>query len=372
MIMDFEIQLIASIVAISCSLVGVFLVLRNMSMLSDSITHTILLGIVLAFFISHSLDSPLLIVGATVMGVITVYLTETLSKTKLMPEDASIGVIFPLLFSIAIILISRYSGSAHLDTDAVLLGNIEYSIFERLIIGGVDIGPKLAYTMGIVLIINLAAILIFYKEFKLAAFDTIFASLIGFMPVLLHYALMTLVSITAVAAFDAVGSILVVAFMIGPPSAAYLLSHKLKYVIIYSVIIDIIAAIVGYQAAILLDVSISGSIAVAIGIIFAIVFVTAPDGLITKFARRFRQKVAFAKSLLLFHLSNHENTQTEDQDNNIETIHLHLHWKKSFAKNTIRRLVKENKVVIQNNNVKLTDKGKMSSMQSYRNYFTNL
>ena len=102
-----EIQLIAIIVAVACSLPGVFLVLRKMSMMTDAITHTILLGIVIAFFLTKSLSSPLLIIGAALMGVITVFLTEVLNGTKLVSEDSAIGVVFPLLFSIAIIIISN-------------------------------------------------------------------------------------------------------------------------------------------------------------------------------------------------------------------------------------------------------------------------
>ena len=117
-----EILLIAIAVSIACAIPGVFLVLRRMSMMADAITHTVFLGIVLAFFVTEDLNSPLLLVGATVVGVGTVWLTEMIHNTGLVNEDASIGIIFPLLFSIAIILVSLYSGNAHLDVDTALLG----------------------------------------------------------------------------------------------------------------------------------------------------------------------------------------------------------------------------------------------------------
>lgn len=127
-----EIQLVALIVAVACSLPGVFLVLRRMALMSDAISHTVLLGIVLAFFVTHDIASPLLIAGAAAMGVITVGLVELLLRTRLVREDASIGLVFPALFSIAVILISRFAGSVHLDTDAVLLGEIAFAPFRRL------------------------------------------------------------------------------------------------------------------------------------------------------------------------------------------------------------------------------------------------
>lgn len=163
-----EIQLIAIIVAIACSLPGVFLVLRRMSMMSDAITHTILLGIVVAFFITESLTSPLLILGAALMGVFTVFLTETLNGTGLVSEDSAIGVVFPLLFSIAIIIISKYAGAVHLDTDSVLLGELAYAPFNRLTLFGKDMGPKALYSMSVILLLNLVFIVAFFKEIHLS------------------------------------------------------------------------------------------------------------------------------------------------------------------------------------------------------------
>ena len=118
-----EIQIIAAVVAVACALPGVFLVLRRMALMSDAISHAILLGIVLAFFVVEDLASPFLIIAAAITGVITVALVELLHGTGLVREDAAIGIVFPALFSGGVILISRYAGSVHLDTHAVLLGN---------------------------------------------------------------------------------------------------------------------------------------------------------------------------------------------------------------------------------------------------------
>src|SRR3989338_2490681 len=105
-----QIILIASCVAVACALLGVFLILRKVSLMSDAISHSILLGIILAFFIVKDLQSPFLIIGAALVGVATVLLTELIIKTKKLKEDASIGLVFPFLFSIAVILISHYAG----------------------------------------------------------------------------------------------------------------------------------------------------------------------------------------------------------------------------------------------------------------------
>lgn len=277
-----EIQIIGVIVAVACSIPGVFLVLRKMSMMSDSITHTILLGIVIGFFLSGSLSSPVLVICAVIMGIFTVYFTEILNGTKLVSEDSAIGLVFPFLFSIAIIIISKYAGSVHLDTDSVLLGELAFAPFNRLEVLGLDLGPKAMYLMGVILILNIIYMLVFYKELKIVTFDISLAAVLGFSPVIIHYSLMTMVSITAVGAFEAVGSILVIAFMIGPPVTAYLLTENLRKMIILSMIIGGVNAVIGYQVASLLDVSIAGSMALITGVAFFIVFIFCPkEGLIS-------------------------------------------------------------------------------------------
>ena len=136
-----EILLIAAVVAASCALIGSFLVLRRMSLMSDAISHAILFGIVLVFFVVESTTSPLLILAATLTGLLTVALVEALTRTQLVKEDAAIGLVFPLLFSIGVILISRYAANVHLDVDAVLLGELAFAPFDRLIVAGLRHRP---------------------------------------------------------------------------------------------------------------------------------------------------------------------------------------------------------------------------------------
>ena len=344
----FEIQLIAVIISIACALPGVFLVLRKMSMMSDSITHTILLGIVLAFFLTHDLSSPLLIAGAAIMGVVTVWLTETVTKTRLVSEDSAIGIVFPLLFSIAIILITRYAGAVHLDTDSVLLGELAFAPFDRMVVFGADIGAKAIYTSGALLLINAVLITIFFKEIKVVTFDPLLAAVLGFSPVVVHYGLMTLVSLTAVGAFEAVGSVLVVAFMIGPPVTAYLLTDDLKIMLLLSAFFGALSGVFGYQAAHLLDVSIAGSMAVAAGLIFAAVFIFAPKrGLIGVLIRKSRNRREYAETTLLLNVCNHQHDANARQENGINTIAEHLHWDQKKLDKTICSLLNGEKVKIE-------------------------
>jgi manganese/zinc/iron transport system permease protein len=364
-----EIQIIAILVAVASSIPGVFLVLRKMAMMSDAITHTILLGIVVAFFIVTDLNSPFLIIGAGLVGILTVYLVELINNTNLASEDSAIGIVFPLLFSIAIILISRYAGSVHLDTDSVLLGELAFAPFNRMVIAGIDIGAKAIYSMGSILIINLILVILFFKELKIATFDNSLAKILGFSPLIINYGLMASVSFTAVGAFEAVGSVLVIAFMIGPPISAYLLSDDLKKIIYLSAGIGALNAIIGYQFAVLLDVSIAGSIAAMTGISFILVFIFAPQrGIITVLRRHKYQKIDFAAKSLLFHIYNHQDSKDEAAENSLETIYQHLNWRNKFFNKVLNKLKKENRVKVKNGVIKLTVSGREEAVRSYQKY----
>ena len=216
-----EILLIITVVSVACSIPGVFLVLRRMSMTADAITHTVLLGIVAAFFFTKDLTSPLLVLGAAATGILTVWLSELLCRTRLFAEDASVGIIFPLLFSLAVILITLYGSHLHLDTDTVLLGEIAFAPFDRLILNGLDAGPAALWSTSCICLLNFLMAICLSKELKLSTFDPLLATFYGFRPHLLHYLLMTSVSLTVVVSFQAVGAILVIALMIGPAAIAY-------------------------------------------------------------------------------------------------------------------------------------------------------
>ncbi|CAN5706836.1 metal ABC transporter permease [soil metagenome] len=327
-----DIQIIAAVTAAACAIPGVFLVLRRMAMMSDAISHSILLGIVLAFFVVESTTSPLLIVGAGAVGVLTVVLVEGLQRTGLVREDAAIGLVFPLLFSLGVILISRYADNVHLDIDAVLLGELAFAPFDRVEALGWDLGPKGLWLMGTILLINLALVWLFFKELKVATFDPALAATLGLAPVAIHYGLMTSVSVTAVGAFDAVGSILVVALMIGPPAAAYLLTDDLRRMVLLSVVIGAGSAVAGYWAAHWLDASIAGAMASMIGVVFAGVWLLAPQrGLVAKFLRRERQRVDFAQTMLTIHVLNHEGTAEAMLENRVEGLEEHLRWEPGFT-----------------------------------------
>jgi len=272
---DLWIIITGSLVAVTCSMVGCFLILRKMAMLADAISHTVLLGIVGGYLVSRSLEGPSLLIGAVVVGLLTALFVQLLSG-KGVQADAAIGVVFTFLFAVGVILLSVFAGNIHLDVDHALMGEITFIPWDTFEWNGMELGPKAVWLLLFVFLVNLLIISLCYKEFKISSFDPEMAVAIGIPVLLLHYLQMGMLSITTVASFDSVGAILVVAMLIVPASTAYLLTDKLLSMLFISAGIGVISAISGYYLATLLNVSISGAMATSTGILFTIAFLFSP------------------------------------------------------------------------------------------------
>jgi manganese/zinc/iron transport system permease protein len=363
-----EIQLIASVVAIACAIPGVFLVLRKMALISDAISHSILPGIVAGFFITQDLNSPLLILLAALTGVITVVLVEAIQKTGLVKEDTAIGLVFPALFSIGVILIAKNANDVHLDIDAVLLGELAFAPFDRLLISGMDMGPKSLWLMGTILFTTIVLLLLFFKELKISTFDVGLSSALGISPVIMHYGLMSISSITVVGAFDAVGAILVVALIIAPAATAYLLTSDLKRMLWLSIGFGVFSAIGGYWLAHILDASISGSMTTILGIVFLFVYLFAPKkGLLSVLYRQKQQRTEVSLITFLLHLNNH----SDENERHINHLNEHINWQTVRAKTVLELAQKNNMVTISKGIVSLTDKGKDFTTRALEYILTN-
>jgi manganese/zinc/iron transport system permease protein len=238
-----EIQICVLIgVAASSALVGTFLVLKRLSMLANSLSHTILVGIVLAYVLTgnesdHSsgdfvVSMHALLLASLAMGFLTTFLTEWMTKVGRLQEDASIGLVFTTLFALGIILVTLLTHDAHIGVEAVM-GNVDALLASDL------------YWVYWILLFNFFLFTLFFKEFKITTFDPALATALGFSVNFFNYLLMTQVSATSIGAFRAVGVLLVLAFMTGPVLAARLLTHHLKTLLGLSVAVGVSSSIVG-------------------------------------------------------------------------------------------------------------------------------
>lgn len=279
------ILLTASLVGLSCGLIGVFLILRRMAMMADAISHTVLLGIVTAYLVTRELSGIHMLIGAVLAGLLTAVLVQWF-HARGVQQEAAIGVVFTSMFAIGVILIATKVGNAHLDIQHALMGEITFVPWNVIELPWIGEFPEATFILLVVLAVVLLVLLLFYKEWKITSFDPGLAASIGIPVVFMHYLFMSLVSVTTVAAFDAVGAIMVVAMLITPAASAYLWTDRLSLMLVLSSSFGVVSAIVGYLIAVWLDTSISGSMAFATGLVFLFSFLCSPKhGMLSRYIR---------------------------------------------------------------------------------------
>ncbi len=279
--------------AVAASLLGNFLVLRRMSMLGDAITHAILPGLAVAFFVSASRSSLPMFLGAVIVGILTALFTEWIRKFGNVDEGASMGVVFTSLFALGLVMIVQAADHVDLDAGCVLYGAIEMTWLDTIYLGNLEL-PRAVVVLSVVTIVNALFVTLFFKELKLTSFDPSLATTTGFNASLMHYLLMILVAVTAVASFESVGSILVVAMFIVPPAAAYMLTDRLRTMIALSAVLAALSAVLGHVGAVEVprwfgyrSTTTAGMMAVAAGCLLMLAILFSPrHGMLVKFIRR--------------------------------------------------------------------------------------
>jgi manganese/zinc/iron transport system permease protein len=289
---DTWIVIIGALCAAGCAIPGTILVLRRMSLMGDAISHTVLPGIAIAFLVTGSRDPTAMLIGAVIVGLITAFLVQAIQSLGKVEVGASMGIVFTVLFAFGLVLMRQAIDHVDIDPDCVLNGAIEFAWFDQ-VPGGWGI-PRGAIVNGVMLLANLFVMLLFYKEFKITAFDPSLAKSQGIKPGFMHYILMTMTAATAVAAFETVGSILVVAMFIVPPATAYLLTDRYGVLIILSLLIGIVSAGLGHLSAITVPTwfgfsgtTTAGAMAVAAGALFFGAWMVSPSqGLLSRVLRK--------------------------------------------------------------------------------------
>lgn len=313
--LDTWIVVIGALASMACALPGCFLLLRKQSLMGDAISHTSLLGVVAAFFVSHwlvevhivsqataiSVRHVAMCLGAIVVGVMSAWMTESLQKLGNVESSAALGVVFTSTFALGLLLIRAFADNVHIDLDCVLYGEIVLAPLEKL--GGSTV-PRAVVVNGVVLSINLLLTVFLFKELRLSAFDPALATTLGIPAHWMHYGLMGVTAMTLVAAFESVGSILVIAMLIIPPATAYLLTDRLPTMIGLSLLIGALSAAFGHVSALIVppliftgvhDASTAGMMAATAGCLFVAAMVLGPRyGLLVRAWHRLQLKLRIA------------------------------------------------------------------------------
>ncbi|MGY1712531.1 metal ABC transporter permease [Geodermatophilus sp. SYSU D00758] len=288
------IVLTAGLTATACGLLGPLLVLRREALVGDAVSHSVLPGIVLVYLVLGTRATLPMVVGAAAFGVVCVLALEALRSTGLVRSDAAIALVFPALFSLGLLGVDRWAADVHLDLDSTIYGQIAFVPFRTVVLGGVAV-PQSVVAVGIVVVVDLALLLVFWKQLKVTTFDPRFARTIGVSPTVVGRVLLTAVAVTAVTAFEAVGAIVVIALLIVPAATAHLLTDRMGVMVAVSVTVGWLAAVSGYAGAVALDASIGGAMGVVATCCFALALLFSPrHGVLTRALLRRRRARAAA------------------------------------------------------------------------------
>lgn len=248
--------LMAFFVTAACGLVGNYLILRRMALVGDAISHSVLPGLAAAYLVAGSLSVPAMLAGALGAGLLTTVLIEFLHSRSRIKADAAIGITFCTLFALGVVMINVFASKVHLDADCVLYGQLEF-------LDSSAGTPAAVAIMGSITLIVAVLIVLFYKELLITSFDTLMAGSQGFAPGKMHLALMAVLSIVIVAAFESVGAVLVIAMLILPGATAQLISTRLSVCLWLSLLHAVLSSIAGLHLSLALDCPMAACVVIA-------------------------------------------------------------------------------------------------------------
>ena len=243
-LLDTWIVVTAALVGMACALPGIFLLLSRQSMVAHGIAHSVLPGIVIGHLLSGGVETPTLLAGAVLAGLLCAVMTRFLQNFSGVEAGAALGISFTTLFAVGLIGQRLFADHVHIEATHVLYGNLETSIFGVIIEGKAI--PEAALRGGIALTVNLVFVVVFFKELTIATFDPHHGDTVGSRPQIMYYLLMAMSAVTCVIAFEAVGSILVVAMMIIPPAIASLFTKDLKKMVGLTLAAALFCAVLGH------------------------------------------------------------------------------------------------------------------------------
>jgi len=393
--LDNWIVVTAVVVAMACALPGNFLLLRRQSMMGDALSHTVLPGIMIAFLLAHVLrasgwlgsDSYILmrhgvmLAGAVGIGVLCAVLTQWVERAGQVESSAALGVVFTTLFAIGLLLMRLAADEVHIDPNCVFYGTIETIVFDTYGDTGV---PVAVLVNGLILALNLVLLLLFYKELKISAFDPQLATTLGINSQGMLYGLMAVTAATLVAAFESVGSILVIAMLIVPPATASLLTERLARMIFLSLVIAAGSAVLGHVLAITLpailfspigypevtDASTAGMMAFAAGLLFVLAMLFGPrQGLFSRAWDQLQLSLRIASDDLLGLLYRiEERNLPASGEAAIEIIQRQGTISRPLRQLALLRLRRRRQVTGDGEGLRLTDRGRHAARHVVRSH----
>jgi len=340
----------AAICGVTCGLLGCFIILRRMALLGDALAHAILPGVVMGFMIGGK--NPLaLFFGAVASGILTALLIGFVNRNTRVKEDTAIGIVFTGLFALGVMMISQLK-RVHLDLSCYLFG-------QPLAITNADL-----WLTGVIAVVVLAAILLFYKQLVITSFDPVMATSIGISAAAAHYFLMVLLSMSVVASIQAVGVVLVVAMLITPGATAYLLTNRMHWMLVIAAAVGAVSAVLGMYLSVWLNLSSGEAMVVVCAAIFTVtMFLSPKEGIIVRQLRRIR---AARRVALEDQLKRAFSIQLTDAPVTAGKLAVRSTLKPSTAQTALRALQDNGFLAPSNGGYELTTSGKRKALEIIR------
>ena len=386
--LDTWIVLSAALAGMACAIPGNYLLLRRQSMMGDALSHTSLLGIVLAFLLSGWLFSQtepndvggrfteaagwMMFAGAIVIGILAAVLAEAIQKLGRVEATAALGVVFTTMFATGLLLM-RTVDKAHVDVDCVLYGSLFDMVLNTTEIAGREV-PRAVVANGAMVLINLCLVAVFFKELTISTFDAELATALGISAAAINYVLMAVTAATIVAVFESVGSIIVIAMLVVPAATAFLLTSRLERMIPLSLIIAGLSALIGHALAISVpsvlfsrlgfenvpDASTTGMMAATSGGLFFLALLFAPrQGILSRLVQKTRLNLRVASDDLLGLLYRMEELELDAETREAPALLARqLGYKRLITRLAVGRLMLQQMLAKINGEYHLTPLGK--------------
>jgi len=346
--------LVASVmVGISCGLIGTYIMLRRLSLIGDALAHAVLPGVVIGFMIAGK-NPVSLFLGALAAGILTSILISFVQRNSKIKEDTSIGIIFTGAFALGILLVSQLK-QVHIDLSSYLFGDVLGVSDSDLILS------------SIICVFIILSVVLFYKQLLVTSFDPTMAHIIGISTAVVHYFLMTLLSMSIVAGLQSVGVILIIAMLITPPATAFLLTDKLKNLLLLSCTFGVISSVIGLYLSYHLNFASGASIVLVAAGLFGLTFLFSPkEGIVHKyFRRRENSKLNLIEDIIkLMHRNEEENVE----ENVIQSIINKLGIPENKLHSTLSKIVKMGLINLENGKYILTSRGNRLALRLVRSH----
>lgn len=352
--MEYEILSVIIVSVLTCSIPGIFIVLRKGYYSADTANRSTLLGIALVFGVVGGFSSPFVALGGAVSAAAAVWLADKITVITRFRKKGLSLLTGSFFLSVGILAAVKLSGRVDFELSTIYQGETAFTYFSRLRIFGIDIGSYAVYSILAAAVFNIVLAVIFYKKFRIESIDKEYAHLLGVNSRVLDFVLMLMVSLSVSVSYQTAGIFMTTAFMLVPAAAAYFWAKQFYKVVIYTLIVGIVSCYAGFNFSWQRELSIAGSVVMFMGIIFILSVVFAPYGIFRKYLKSLKHRKILEEYIFMDILL---NKGAGSKSISLADISKSLNWGAGKAGRVLKGLIRKKYVEIKEDIPALTEEG---------------